>query len=169
MPENAGRGTAMQQPCRAKCVADGMQGGALLRELNPPVEFGRSWLVIFKGRKDFKNVEMLPFGKAEFLKTIFRLKPSVCPFWSSSCSGMRHRKELPKQRCNSARAEELGTGQGRAAGLAARCCARSPAPCRDWPWLQPAIHLGAEVIANSENLHFVLMQNELFPSSLFSS
>lgn len=93
-----GCGTAERAP--AKCAVDGMQRGALPGELNPPAEFGRSWLVSFKGRKkDFKIVEMLPFGKAEFFK---RAKPSVCPFRSLSCSGMRHRKELPKQHRDSA-------------------------------------------------------------------
>lgn len=76
------------------------------------------------------HVEMLLFGKAEFLKTIFSAKASVFPFRSSLRSGMRHRKELPKQSQDSAAAEELG----------------------------------ADVITDVENLHFVLIQNKLLPT-----
>lgn len=73
-------------------------------------------------------VEMLLFREVEYFKIIFRAKPSVCLFRSSSCSGMRHRKELPKQHCNSAGVEELGTSREHVAGLAACCCAGSPTP-----------------------------------------
>lgn len=40
--ERAGRGMAVPQAHRAKYAADGMRGGALPRELNLPVEFGKS-------------------------------------------------------------------------------------------------------------------------------
>lgn len=73
-------------------------------------------------------VEMLLLEKLIFFIAIFKAKLSVCPFWSSSHSGMRHRKELPKQHCNSAGAEELGTRQERVAVLAARCHAGGPGP-----------------------------------------
>lgn len=41
-PERVGRGAATQQPHSAECAADGMEGGAQPRELNPPAELGRN-------------------------------------------------------------------------------------------------------------------------------
>lgn len=82
---------------------------------------------------------------------------------------MRHRKELPKQSRDSAGAEELGTSQEHGAGLAACCCAVPGARLPVGLATVTASHLGAEVLSNAENLWVFLMQNELFPHSLFSS